>query len=131
MHPSRAFPVLIALCLVGCGKDGGAGPVAATAGHSSGRTATLSADPDSVEACHPGKHPSSLLRWDATDSGASAVVLTVFNPKDGSEKQFGRGGPVGSKQSGPWLRQGVVFKLRNADTKAELASVTIKTVSCK
>jgi hypothetical protein len=72
-----------------------------------------------------------MLQWDVTSTGAKNVVLTVQSPKSASEKRFGRGGPVGSKQTGPWLRPGLVFRVRNQDGNAQLASVTIQGVPCR
>jgi hypothetical protein len=90
----------------------------------------LSAAPDSVRNCDVKAGVATLLRWDVTDSGAQRVVLTVQNPKRGEEKRFGRGGPVGSKQTGPWLRPGLIFRLRDQATNAELGSVIINGVPC-
>ena len=73
----------------------------------------------------PGKHErSTILTWNVTDSGASKVVVFVVN-KAGKEQHFGRGGPIGERQTGPWLKPGVTFRLRNADGGAELGSIQI------
>lgn len=90
----------------------------------------LSAVPDNVRLCDVKRGLTTLVRWDVTDSGAEKVVLSVLNPKKGEEKRFGQGGPVGSKQSGPWVRPGLVFKVRDRSTNAELGSVTISGTSC-
>jgi hypothetical protein len=72
----------------------------------------------------PGKR-TAILTWNVEASGAEKVILYVVG-KDGIERNFGRGGPVGERQTGPWVRPGVVFKLRNADGGAELGEITIK-----
>ena len=73
----------------------------------------------------PGKHErSTTLTWNVTDSGASKVVVFVVN-KAGKEQHFGRGGPIGERQTGPWLKPGLSFRLRNADGGAELGSIQI------
>ena len=86
--------------------------------------------PDSMRTCDAGKKMSTQLRWDVTGSGARDVVVTVQNPKTGEEKRFGHGKPVGVKQSGPWLRPGLVFRVRDNANGRELASATIKGIAC-
>jgi hypothetical protein len=77
----------------------------------------------------PGKR-TAVLTWNVEASGAGKVIVYVVG-KDGQEHHFGRGGPVGERQTGPWLQPGLTFKLRNADGGAELGSITIsKAASC-
>ena len=70
----------------------------------------------------PGKRVT-VLTWNIEASGAQKVIVYVVD-KDGKERHFGRGGPVGERQTGPWLQPGLTFKLRNADGGAELGSIT-------
>lgn len=77
---------------------------------------------DSPEFC-PGRRVG-VLTWNVEASGAQKVVVYAVG-KDGQENHFGRGGPIGERQTGPWLRPGLTFKLRNADGGAELGSITI------
>lgn len=85
---------------------------------SSGQTGFWSSP---AEYC-PGKRVA-ILTWNVEASGAQKVVVYVVD-KDGKERHFGRGGPVGERQTGPWLKPGLTFKLRNADGGAELGSIT-------
>jgi len=78
---------------------------------------------DAPEFC-PG-HRVGVLTWNVEASGAQKVVVYVID-KDGKEHNFGRGGPVGERQTGEWLKPGLGFKLRNADGGAELGSITIQ-----
>ena len=91
----------------------------------------LVADPAVVRTCDVNKGLTTTLRWDVSDSGAERVVLYVLSPKQEKEKPFGRGGAVGSKQTGPWVRPGMVFTVRNLADQAELASVTIEGTPCR
>jgi hypothetical protein len=50
--------------------------------------------------------------------------------KNGQERNFGQGGPIGLKETGPWLRPGITFKIRAADSKQELGSVVIGEKQC-
>jgi hypothetical protein len=78
---------------------------------------------DAPEFC-PG-HRVGVLTWNVESSGAEKVVVYVVG-KDGKEQNFGRGGPVGERQTGEWLKPGLVFRLRNAAGGAELGSITIE-----
>lgn len=90
----------------------------------------LVATPGTVFVCERRKDLTAVLRWNVSDSGASRVVLTVFDPRQGKEKRFGRGGPSGTKQTGPWLRPGLVFRVRNQADNVELGKVAIEGQTC-
>jgi hypothetical protein len=90
----------------------------------------LVATPDTVFICKRRKDLTALLRWNVSDSGATGIVLTVFDPRQGEEKRFGRGGPSGTKQTGPWLRPGLVFRVRNQADNTELGKVAIEGRTC-
>jgi len=77
---------------------------------------------DTPEFC-PG-HRVAVLTWNVEGSGARNVVVYLVS-KDGKEHHFGRGGPVGERQTGPWLKPDLTFKLRNQDGGAELGSITV------
>lgn len=84
---------------------------------------------DVTEACSKGKPPATTLSWNVKASGASKVVVFVVDQKNG-ERHFGRGGPVGLRTTGPWLRPGLIFLLRDADKKTDLGSITIGKKDC-
>ena len=89
------------------------------------------ADPSEV-CSRPGKagaRPQGILTWNVKASGSQKVVVYVVG-KDGAEKNFGRGGPIGERQTGPWLRPGTIFKLRDMQTNQELGSMTIGEKAC-
>jgi hypothetical protein len=96
---------------------------------SSGRTGFWS----SVTEFCPGKTSrSTVLTWNVSASGAKNVVVYVIDKKLNQERHFGRGGPIGERQTGPWLSPaGIHFKLRNADGGAELGDIVIgRAASC-
>ena len=70
----------------------------------------------------------TTLTWNVKDRNAEKVVVYVVD-KNG-ERHFGQGGPVGEKETGPWLRPGISFKIRDSSTKDELGSVVIGEKSC-
>lgn len=87
----------------------------------------LWADVDAV--CVKGPATRTMLSWNVRDSGADKVVVYVVD-KNGDERHFGQGGPVGHKQTGPWLKPGLGFKIRQAGTKTELGTLTIADKHC-
>lgn len=75
--------------------------------------------------------PTTMLTWNVTDSGAKFVVLHIIDPKKNTDRPFaGRHGPVGERETGHWLRPGLIFKLRSMDDGKELGSVTIGEKAC-
>ena len=74
----------------------------------------------------PGDIKSGLrttLAWNV-EGRAERVILYVVDAKHG-EMHFGQGGAVGERETGPWLRPGVSFRIRNFDTREELGVVEI------
>ena len=67
---------------------------------------------------------STPLAWNVSDSGASRVVVYVVN-EEGVERNFGTGGPIGEKATGPWLRPGITFRLRDRQTKELIDELVI------
>lgn len=135
----KPFLVLVLLTLLaGCDR-GAEGGVKATVDSDGNATAagaakvahgpaTLSVIPDSVDSCKNASPPRAIVAW--RSGGIGKVRLTVSNPRSGAEKPFGMGGSTGQKQTGPWLKPGLVFRLRDASSNAELAAMTIKAIPC-
>ena len=71
----------------------------------------------------------TTLVWNVKASGANRVILYVVDP-DGRERNFGQGAAVGERETGPWLRPGRTFRIRNYDTKDDLGTVVIGEKSC-
>lgn len=86
----------------------------------SGRTGFWS----SVTEVCPGSRERAILTWNVQDPADDKYVVYVVG-KDGSERNFGQGGPIGEKATGPWLRPGATFRLRTGGDKQEVAKVEI------
>ncbi|GAB3379196.1 hypothetical protein [Lysobacter fragariae] len=71
----------------------------------------------------------TTLMWNVKATGAERVILYVVDP-NGSERNFARGQSVGERETGPWLRPGLTFRIRNYDTKADLGTLVIGEKSC-
>ena len=79
--------------------------------------------------CAQGSKDGVLVAWNVRDTGATQVEVTLVT-KEGDERTFGKGGPVGAKESGRWVRPGRVFKIRDAADGQELGSLTIDDAGC-
>lgn len=71
----------------------------------------------------------TMLVWNVKESGAQRVILYVVDA-NGGERNFGQGDAVGEKESGPWLRPGLMFRIRNYETKDELGTLVIGEKTC-
>lgn len=88
-----------------------------------GRTG-LWADVDATCGTGPRENRVTTLTWNVTESGSERVVLYVVS-EDGNERNFGTGGPVGEKETGPWLRPDITFRLRDRETKEQIDELVI------
>lgn len=72
---------------------------------------------------------TATLSWNVKASGVERVAAYVVD-KAGNEVKFRQGGPVDGQETGPWLRPGMTFRLRDADNNALLGSVVLADKSC-
>lgn len=72
----------------------------------------------------PRDNRITTLTWNVTGSGSERVVVYVV-AEDGRERNFETGGPVGEQETGPWLRPGITFRLRDRETKELIDEVVI------
>ena len=72
---------------------------------------------------------STVLTWNVKDRYDGRVVVYLID-KNGVPRNFGQGGPVGQKKTGPWLQPNMVFKIRTRDTKQDLSEVVIGEKKC-
>jgi len=84
--------------------------------------------PATVKRCEVAHGARTTLFWDVATKGVKQVVIYVVD-KNGVDQHFGKGPAKGSKVTGPWLKPGLQFKLKDAQGK-ELGIVTIDGVDC-
>jgi ABC-type polysaccharide/polyol phosphate transport system ATPase subunit len=65
------------------------------------------------------------VSWDVSQSGVDRVEIVLVLP-DGKVVTFIRGGQIGSKMTGPWLRPALEFRLKSVDGDEVLASAVVK-----
>lgn len=71
----------------------------------------------------------TTLTWNVKDQGAEGVVIYGIDIKK-VERRLGKGGPVGEVETGPWLRPGVSFNIRDVKSDTMLGSVEIGEKAC-
>jgi hypothetical protein len=76
---------------------------------------------DPAEVC-AADHARGMITWNVTEPDVDRVTISLVG-KD--EKVFAQGGPAGEKATGPWLRPGMVFKLRTSEGARELGTLTV------
>lgn len=86
---------------------------------------TLTVTPSDLPDWVPGmRGVVGEVSWDAADSGVDAVEIYSVNPH-GKESLCLTGGPVGRGETGPWLRPGFGFRLKDGATDEVLASAVV------
>jgi hypothetical protein len=79
---------------------------------------------DTTEICSKNARRGvrATLLWNV--KGQADKVVIVLVGRNEKQRNFGAGGPVGQRETGPWVRPGMTFKLLKADDQAELGSVS-------
>ena len=71
----------------------------------------------------------SMVSWNVKTETDGRVILSIIDAT-GRERDFGQGGPVGHRQTGPWLRPGLKFRLRTKDGDRQIAEMAIAEKQC-
>lgn len=132
--------VLVLGCmLMACNRPAAEAP-AADAGASAAAAATAEApavdtancrfcaDPATVRTCDVAAGVRTTLHWKIDDPKVTRVGIFVVDDA-GKDSPFAEQPPVGSIQSGPWLKPGLTFKLKDSDGNL-LESVEIAGKGC-
>jgi hypothetical protein len=84
----------------------------------SGKTGIWS---DPAETCITD-HARGMIIWNVAEPDVDRVTVFLSGKTD---KVFAQGGATGEKQTGPWLRPGLVFKLRSTEGARDLGMTTV------
>jgi hypothetical protein len=88
-------------------------------------TGTVTANPNPIKVCDGSNAGVTTLSWSAT--GTPEVELRIGTPDGG---QFARTGPIGRKETGKWVGDGMVIYLQDVfGGKPLTAEYTIATVT--
>ncbi len=92
-------------------------------------TCKFCAEPATVRVCDVHTGVRTTLHWHLADSGAQVVNIFVVD-EGGVEQPFAQQGPDGELESGPWLRPGLIFRVRNDSDSSQLAELVIDGQDC-
>ena len=92
-------------------------------------TCTFCAEPATVRVCDVHTGVRTTLHWHLADTGVQVVNMFVVD-ENGVEQPFSQQGPEGELESGPWLRPGLIFRLRNDSDSSQLAELVIEGQDC-
>lgn len=92
-------------------------------------TCRFCAEPASVRLCDVHKGVATTLHWHLKESGVPIVNMFVVD-EQGVEQAFAQQGPEGALPTGPWLRPGLTFRLRDDRDGSQLAELVIAGVTC-
>lgn len=87
------------------------------------KTRFIHAEPAELQNCDFTK---VLLQWDTSTAEKAVAVVEIYaGNAEGTPGLFASGGAVGQSETGPWVRPGSVFSLRDKATGAELEKLVI------
>ena len=70
------------------------------------------ADPTFVRTCEVAAGARTTLYWNITDPSVTGIGIDVVDDA-GNDSPFSEQAPQGSIQTGPWLKPGLTFKLKD------------------
>lgn len=95
-------------------------------------TGMLTIAPGAIDLCTAVDGAAAMeVRWDAAKANTDGIKIFLTDPSTGDVKLWLAAPPQGSDKTGNWMREGTVVRLLNANTDAELASLTVTSVACK
>lgn len=87
--------------------------------------------PQAVRTCDVAQGVSGSINWNYSDTpGIVKVLINIPDDRGAGEVRFAEGTAIGSKTTGPWLRPGLKFIVRNAADNGELDTVELATAPC-
>jgi hypothetical protein len=92
-------------------------------------TCRFCADPSIVRICEVHTGVPTTLHWHLGDDNVPVVNMFVVD-EQGVEQAFAQQGAEGALQTGPWLRPGITFRLRDDRDGKQLAELVIDGVEC-
>ena len=92
-------------------------------------TCTFCADPATVRVCDVNQGIRTRLHWNVASQGVDLVNFFVID-EEGVEQAFSQQGPQGNIETGPWLRPGLTFRIKDNRTGKQLGEVIISGIDC-
>lgn len=123
------------LALAGCQKES-APPVPAQLGNGASVSQTIATKSGSAISVDPATMKScdsivATVHWDAGKAGISTDSTEIWvGPSDADTKLFSAGGETGETKTGPWVRPGTRFLLKNKQDGRVLDEAIIGGPAC-
>lgn len=133
--PRTLIAFFLLAAIAGCNRPPAEAPTAAGTTASTETPApkvdhncAFCADPSFVRTCEIAKGMSTTLYWNVADPGITQVGIFVVDDA-GKDSSFAQQPPKGSIATGPWLKPGLTFKLKDQNGKV-LRMLTITGKDC-
>jgi len=92
----------------------------------------LTLSPGAIDLCTAVDGTIAMdVSWDATQANTDGIKIFLKDPSTGEEKLWLAAPAQGHDKTGPWMREGSVVRLVNANTDSDLAKLTVTSVSCQ
>lgn len=92
------------------------------------KTRFIHAEPAELESCDYGK---VMLKWDTSTAEKPPAVVEIYaGNAEETPGLFAAAGATGEKETGPWVRPGSAFSLRDKSTGTELERLVIGGPRC-
>lgn len=118
----------LALAVAGCDRPEAPAPVSEADLAPVDTDCAFCADPAFVRTCDVAAGVTTTLHWNVEDRGVSTVGIFVVDDA-GKDSPFAEQPPVGTLETGPWLKPGLTFKLKDPQGNL-LESITITGRGC-
>ena len=88
----------------------------------------MSITPASMATCDPAA--TATVHWDVRSAHPEAATISIYAGVGADAKLFVTEGANGETRTGPWVRPGSQFQLKDATTGATLGQVTVGGPKC-
>lgn len=120
----RSAMLAVALAIAGCNRPEADVPVSASDMAPVDTNCAFCADPAFVRTCDVAAGVRTTLYWNVEEAGLDRVAIFVVDDA-GNDSPVTEQPPRGSFETGPWLKPGLTFKLKDLHgTHLETVSIT-------
>jgi hypothetical protein len=88
----------------------------------------LSITPANMNACDPAV--AGTVKWDVRSAHPESATVSIYAGTGPAAKLFVTGGASGEAQTGPWVRPGSQFQLKDQATGKDLGQITVGGPKC-
>ncbi len=94
-------------------------------------TGMLTLAPGAIDLCVATEGAIAMdVTWNATQANTDGIKIFLTDPATGEEKLWLAAPAQGTDKTGPWMREGTLVRLVDANANADLAKLTVTSVPC-